>query len=190
MISAALVKLFERASFAKPHWERQSSDFSLSTFIKIRLIFRFHFWPIQNAFFYSLIGAARHVSLISLFYHHHYYRYFSFASPRARPPATTTITSQGNKPILPDIIPIQSPLEGRSKWRMQPWDRDRGTLYLHPKRLCNFRGKRLRVSPLFTFTDPLLLRWQKFIKNKKSDEGGRRGVDLRRGWNREANLGK
>lgn len=30
----------------------------------------------------------------------------------------------------------------------------------------------MRVSPS-TFTDPLLLRWQKFIKNKKSDEGGR-----------------
>lgn len=112
------------------------------------------------------------------------------SSPAAT--STTTITSQANKPSLPDIIPIQAPLARRSKRRMRPWERDPGAVYLHLKRLSEFRGKPLRVSPSLlspTPPSPPLLRWQKFIKNKKSDEGGR-GVDIRRGWNREANLGK
>lgn len=98
-------------------------------------------------------------------------------SPSPAATSTTTITSQGNKPILPDIIPIQSPLEGRLKWRMQPWERGRGTVYLHPKRPCKFRGESSCVCLPLYFRRPPPPPLAEIYKEQKIRRGREEG-----GW--------
>lgn len=117
--------------------------------------------------------------------------FFASPHPHPRPPAQPPSLRRETSRFCPTLSP--SSLRWKGGWNdgcSHGREAEGQFIYIRKGR-ASLGGKAAACVSLFTFADPLLLlRWQKFIKNKKSDEGGRRGVDLRRGWNREANLGK
>lgn len=116
----------------------------------------------------NFLIAAAHYPVVLFFILHPLILYpLPPAAPPPPPPSLRRQTSLN----CPTLSPSRLRWKRRFKWRMKAWPRDQGTVYLHPKRLCKFRGEASAcVSP--PPPPPPLAEIYKEQKIRRGREGG------------------